>query len=96
MAVGLQCFNSSGVTTLDYTTVTGKILGSVYIDSAGGFSAVQLTGGRLFYSFYPSNSPAGYWEDRYPIFTLNSTTLTWKYPEGAGGKAVGQLTYGYA
>jgi hypothetical protein len=97
MAVGVQCFDTSGNLLVDITSRLGRFSGSASISGAAGSVAVTVPG-TLWYAFQPTLI----WgfanmNTLRPNFSVSGSTISWTYPASAGSTpytVIGTLFYG--
>ncbi|MBW9107771.1 hypothetical protein [Paraburkholderia phenoliruptrix] len=85
MTAGLQIWNQDGVLMLDGTHRIGRMKGMARVDGFADARAIDLSDGTPFYSFQPdflfahidNQTPP-------PIFTINSSGISWTYSSTAG------------
>jgi len=84
MTFGLQCWNSSGVLTVDSTsTVTRYITTFVTPASSGSMTIAALSSGRPWVAAYRyTNNPAQYIA---ADVTVSGTTVSWSFTYGGSG-----------
>lgn len=92
MAMGIQCWNASGVKTLDVDTRIAKFLGTAQVGNSytGSSTSGTITDSR--FTDYAGTTPfafilgGGVDNDGNRIeFSFSGSVLTWSFPNGTGG-----------
>lgn len=92
MAMGIQCWNASGIKTLDIDTRIAKFLGTSQVGNTytGSSTSGTITDNR--FTAYSGTIPfafilaGGVDNDGNRVqFSFSGDVLTWSFPNGAGG-----------
>lgn len=97
MPQGIQCWNASGVKTLDVTDTISRVIGVMRVNGPGTLDVPDFTNGRPFIIILNENggsiSPAA---SRRAIIAgiTGGTTLTWSRWDGSTSSDYATIIYG--